>query len=65
VKAGVRAEDVAAGRLEQLDALIVPGGGAIAMAGLLALAARHALPTSALAPSCGRRRPPEELPTCA
>lgn len=32
----VRAEDVAAGRLADLDALIVPGGGAIAMAGLLA-----------------------------
>lgn len=32
----VRAEDVAAGRLARLDALIVPGGGAIAMAGLLA-----------------------------
>lgn len=32
----VRAEDVAAGRLDELDALIVPGGGAIAMAGLLA-----------------------------
>ncbi|MDF1523266.1 MAG: hypothetical protein P1P87_10660 [Trueperaceae bacterium] len=32
----VRAEDVAAGRLAELDALIVPGGGAIAMAGLLA-----------------------------
>jgi len=31
----VRAEDVAAGRLAELDALIVPGGGAIAMAGLL------------------------------
>jgi hypothetical protein len=32
----VRAEDVAAGRLAELDALIVPGGGAVAMAGLLA-----------------------------
>ena len=32
----VRAEDVAAGRLDELDALVVPGGGAIAMAGLLA-----------------------------
>lgn len=32
----VRAEDVAAGRLARIDALIVPGGGAIAMAGLLA-----------------------------
>jgi hypothetical protein len=32
----VRAEDIAAGRLSELDALIVPGGGAIAMAGLLA-----------------------------
>jgi hypothetical protein len=32
----VRAEDVAAGRLAELDALVVPGGGAIAMAGLLA-----------------------------
>ena len=32
----VRAEDVAAGRLEQLDAFVVPGGGATAMAGLLA-----------------------------
>jgi hypothetical protein len=32
----VRAEDVAAGRLAELDALIVPGGGAIAMAGQLA-----------------------------
>ena len=32
----VRAEDVAAGRLAHLDALVVPGGGAIAMAGLLA-----------------------------
>jgi hypothetical protein len=32
----VRAEDVEAGRLAELDALIVPGGGAVAMAGLLA-----------------------------
>jgi len=32
----VRAEDIAAGRLDELDALIVPGGGALAMAGLLA-----------------------------
>lgn len=32
----VRAEDVAAGRLEALDALVVPGGGALAMGGLLA-----------------------------
>ncbi|MBW6457056.1 MAG: hypothetical protein K0A98_14340, partial [Trueperaceae bacterium] len=32
----MRAEDVAAGRLAELDAFIVPGGGAIAMAGLLA-----------------------------
>ncbi|MBA2666544.1 MAG: hypothetical protein H0U69_05865 [Trueperaceae bacterium] len=32
----VRAYDVAAGRLEGVDALIVPGGGATAMAGLLA-----------------------------
>lgn len=31
----VRAEDVAAGRLEDLDALIVPGGGATAMVGLV------------------------------
>ena len=31
----VRAEDVTAGRLAELDALVVPGGGAIAMAGLL------------------------------
>jgi len=31
----VRAEDVAAGRLAEVDALVVPGGGAIAMAGLL------------------------------
>ena len=31
----VRAEDVAAGRLAELDALVVPGGGAVAMAGLL------------------------------
>ncbi len=32
----VRAEDVAAGRLEELDVLIVPGGGRLAMHGLLA-----------------------------
>jgi hypothetical protein len=32
----VRAEDVAAGRLAELDVLVVPGGGAVAMAGLLA-----------------------------
>lgn len=32
----VRAEDVAAGRLEGLDSFVVPGGGATAMAGLLA-----------------------------
>lgn len=32
----VRAEDVAAGRLERLDALVMPGGGLRAMAGLLA-----------------------------
>lgn len=32
----VRAEDVLAGRLDQLDVLIMPGGGAVAMAGLLA-----------------------------
>jgi hypothetical protein len=32
----VRAEDVASGRLEELDAFVVPGGGALAMAGLLA-----------------------------
>ena len=32
----VRAEDVLAGRLDELDVLIMPGGGAIAMAGLLA-----------------------------
>lgn len=32
----VRAEDVMAGRLDQLDVLIMPGGGAVAMAGLLA-----------------------------
>ncbi len=32
----VRAEDVAAGRLADLDALVVPGGGAAAMAGLIA-----------------------------
>jgi len=31
----VRAEDVLAGRLTDLDALIMPGGGAVAMAGLL------------------------------
>ncbi|MEX2501192.1 MAG: hypothetical protein WD336_02350, partial [Trueperaceae bacterium] len=32
----VRAEDVASGRLEELDVLIVPGGGATAMHGMLA-----------------------------
>lgn len=32
----VRAEDVADGRLEELDVLVMPGGGATAMAGLLA-----------------------------
>jgi hypothetical protein len=32
----VRAEDVLAGRLERLDALVMPGGGLRAMAGLLA-----------------------------
>jgi hypothetical protein len=32
----VRAEDVAAGRLDELDAIVFPGGGATAMAGLLA-----------------------------
>ncbi|TVR95225.1 MAG: hypothetical protein EA416_02190 [Trueperaceae bacterium] len=32
----VRAEDVAAGRLDELDAFVVPGGGATAMAGMLA-----------------------------
>jgi len=32
----VRAEDVAAGRLAELDALVMPGGGLRAMAGLLA-----------------------------
>lgn len=32
----VRAEDVAAGRLADLDALVFPGGGATAMAGLIA-----------------------------
>jgi hypothetical protein len=31
----VRAEDIEAGRLAEIDALIVPGGGAVAMAGLL------------------------------
>ncbi len=32
----VRAEDVVAGRLEDLDVLVFPGGGAFAMAGLIA-----------------------------
>ncbi len=32
----VRAEDVAAGGLEDLDAIVFPGGGALAMAGLIA-----------------------------
>jgi hypothetical protein len=32
----LRAEDVAAGRLAELDALVMPGGGALAMAGMLA-----------------------------
>ncbi len=32
----VRAEDVAAGRLDDLDVVVFPGGGALAMAGLLA-----------------------------
>ena len=32
----VRAEDIKAGRLEELDALVFPGGGALAMAGLMA-----------------------------
>src|SRR5690606_5792729 len=32
----VRAEDIKAGRLEELDALVFPGGGALAMAGLIA-----------------------------
>lgn len=32
----VRAEDIEAGRLDDLDVLVVPGGGATAMAGLLA-----------------------------
>lgn len=31
----VRAEDVLAGRLDDLDVLVMPGGGAVAMAGLL------------------------------
>lgn len=32
----VRAEDVVTGRLDELDVLVMPGGGAMAMAGLLA-----------------------------
>lgn len=32
----VRAEDIRAGRLAELDAFVMPGGGAVAMAGLLA-----------------------------
>ncbi len=32
----VRAEDISAGRLDQLDVLVFPGGGALAMAGLIA-----------------------------
>ena len=41
----VRAEDVAAGRLDELDVLIVPGGGRVAMHGLLAPLGRDGVAT--------------------